>query len=46
MSTSINAALPAAPVISLQQPLPAVPLCGFLRQTQVLALVPISKSTL
>lgn len=35
-----------SPVISLQQPLPAVPLCGFLRQAQVLALVPISKSTL
>lgn len=38
-----SAGLLAAP---FQQPLAAIPLCGFLRQPQVLALVPVSKSTL
>ena len=46
MSTLDSAARSAAPATPFQPPLPAVPLCGFLRQAQVLALVPISKSTL
>lgn len=41
--SDVTAAMIAAP---FQQPLPSVPLCGFLRQAQVLALVPVSKSTL
>ena len=41
--SDVTAARIAAP---FQQPLPSVPLCGFLRQAQVLALVPVSKSTL
>lgn len=46
MSLSNIAANEAASVAPFQQPLPSVPLCGFLRQAQVLALVPVSKSTL
>ena len=39
----VTAAKAAAP---FQPSLPGVPWCGFLRQAQVLALVPVSKSTL
>ncbi|MGF6095731.1 helix-turn-helix transcriptional regulator [Pseudomonas sp. 18175] len=46
MSTTQQAVPSAASVLSFQPPLPGVPLCGFLRQVQVLALIPVSKSTL
>lgn len=46
MSTAEQAVPSTASVLSFQPPLPGVPLCGFLRQAQVLALVPVSKSTL
>ena len=46
MSTVHSDGSAAQSATPFQQPLPVVPLCGFLRQPQVLALVPVSKSTL
>lgn len=46
MSTVHSEGCAAPSATPFQQPLPVVPWCGFLRQPQVLALVPVSKSTL